>query len=412
MGIFNFFRKKQPEASARPQAAYDGMTFSGMDDPALFEYIRGTQASNESLRNMAALRCVSLICESIGMLPINLIKNGPAKEYAKNHPAYRLLKLKPNGWQTPYEFKSQIQLSVLANGSGYARIIWSRGRPIALIPLAFEQVKANLGDDWRMTYTYTGKDGSQIVLKQHEVFHLRDLTTDGITAIARMKLASGAIKLARDAEKAAARTFETGNMAGGAIETPKALSDSAFERMRKSINQDFSGSDNAGKWMILEEDAKAKLFSATSRESQHIENRNAQIEEVARAFGVPRPLLMMDDTSWGSGIEQLGIFFIQYGLQHWFTAWEEALARAMLSDSEMESLSFKTNERALLRGTLKDQYDSFAKALGAGGHATWLKQNEVRDMLDLPESDEPFANQLHNRANAQQGNTNEPIKTA
>lgn len=412
MGIFNFFRKKQPEASVRPHASYDGMTFSSMDDPAFKEYVRGEQVSNDKLRNMAALRCISLICESIGMLPINLIKNGPQKEFAKSHPAYRLLKLKPNGWQTPYEFKSQIQLSVLTHGSGYARIIWSRGRPIALIPLAFERVKANLGDDWKMTYTYTRKDGNPLVLQQHEVFHLRDLTTDGITAIARMKLASGAIKLARDAESAAARTFETGNMAGGAIETPKALSDSAFERMHKSINENYSGVENAGKWMILEEDAKAKLFAATSRESQHIENRNAQIEEVARAFGVPRPLLMMDDTSWGSGIEQLGIFFIQYGLQHWFTAWEEALARAMLSDSEMESLSFKTNERALLRGTLKDQYDSFAKALGAGGHATWLKQNEVRDMLDLPESDEPFANQLHNRVNAQQGNNNEPIKTA
>lgn len=412
MGIFNFFRKKEPEASARPQASYDGIGFSSMDDPAFKEYVRGEQISNDKLRNMAALRCVSLICESIGMLPINLIKNGPQKEFAKSHPAYRLLKLKPNGWQTPYEFKSQIQLSALTNGSGYARIIWSRGRPIALIPLPFDRVKASLGDDWKMKYTYTRKDGNPVTLQQHEVFHLRDLTIDGVTAIARMKLASGAIKLARDAERAAARTFETGNMAGGAIETPNVLSDTAYERLRKSINEDFSGSENAGRWMILEGQTKANLFSATSRESQHIENRNAQIEEVARAFGVPRPLLMMDDTSWGSGIEQLGIFFIQYGLQHWFTAWEQALARVMLSDSEMEELYFKTNERALLRGTLKDQYDSFAKALGAGGHATWLKQNEVRDMLDLPESDEPFANQLHNRVNAQQGNNNEPTKTA
>ena len=53
-------------------------------------------------------------------------------------------------------------------------------------------------------------------------------------------------------------------------------------------------------------------------ESQHIENRNHQIEEVARAFGIPRPLLMMDDTSWGSGIEQLAIFFIQHALLSWF----------------------------------------------------------------------------------------------
>lgn len=410
MRLFNFFRQKQPEASARPQASI-GREFTGFDDPAFKEYARGNGKATEELRNMAALRCVSIICESIGMLPINLIKNGPAKEYAREHPAYRLLKLKPNGWQTPYEWKSQIQLSALMHGSGYARIIWSRGRPIAMIPLPFESIEAKL-DGFEMKYAYTRSDGGKILLPQNEVFHLRDLSIDGIKAISRMSLAKGAIKLARDAEKAAARTFETGNMAGGAIEVEKTLSDAAYKRMKDSMQENYSGAENAGNWMILEEKAKANKFSATAAEAQHIENRNAQIEEVARAFGVPRPLLMMDDTSWGSGIEQLGIFFIQYGLQHWFTAWEQALARVMLSDSEMDSLYFKTNERALLRGTLKDQYESFAKALGAGGHPTWLKQNEVRDMLDLPESEEPFANQLHNRVNAQQGNNNEPTKTA
>lgn len=411
MKFLNIFRRNKPEASARPNAMLEGHAFQGLSDPELLEYIRGSQKANESLRNMAALRCVSLICESIGMLPINLIHNGPEKALAKEHPAYRLLKLKPNSWQTPYEIKSQIQLSALTHGSGYARIVWSRNRPVMLVPLPFESVEAKLGNDWHMSYTYTRPDGAQIVLGQHEVFHLRDLSIDGVQALSRMKLASGAIKLARDAERAAGRVFETGNMAGGAIETPNALSDTAYSRMKGSLDSDYSGGENINKWMLLEEGAKANKFSVTSVEAQQLENRNAQIEEVARAFGVPRPLLMMDDTSWGSGIEQLGIFFIQYGLQHWFTAWEQALARAFLSDSEIDRMAFKYNERALLRGTLKDQADYFAKASGAGGHAPWVKQNEIRDMLDMPESDDPVANQLRNPM-TQKGKDDEPVKPA
>ncbi|HCN72092.1 MAG TPA: phage portal protein [Pusillimonas sp.] len=410
MGFLDLFRRAKSEVGARPQASI-GHSFSGLDDPDLLEYIRGSAKHSEALRNMAALRCVSLICESVGMLPTNLIKSGSKKEHAKDHGAYRILKYKPNGWQTPYEAKSQIQLSVLENGSGYARIIWSRDRPIAMVPLPFERVRAELGDDWQMRYFYTRSDGGQVQLSQREIFHLRDLSTDGVTAIARMKLAKGAIKLARDAEKAAGRIFETGNMAGGSIESPDELSDTAYERMKKSMGEDYEGAENAGKWMILEGGAKANKFSSSAADAQHIENRNAQIAEVARAFGVPRPLLMMDDTSWGSGIEQLGIYFVQYGLQHWFTAWEQALARSFLLDSELGQLYFKFNERALLRGTLKDQTDAFAKSSGSGGHRPWMVANEIRDYLDMPALDDPEADKLSNPM-TQKGTNNEPNKPA
>jgi hypothetical protein len=40
--------------------------------------------------------------------------------------------------------------------------------------------------------------------------------------------------------------------------------------------------------------------------------RKHQAEEVSRYTGVPRPLLMFDETSWGTGIEQLGLFLITY----------------------------------------------------------------------------------------------------
>ncbi|WP_025135921.1 phage portal protein [Achromobacter sp. DH1f] len=396
------------QASQQPK----GQAFSGLDDPALLEYMRSGEYNRrvESLRNMAALRCVSLIVTSLGMLPLNLMRNDASKALVKDHPGYRLLKLKPNGWQTPFEFKSMMQLHVLEQGNGYARVIWSAGRPIAVIPMALGSVKAELVG-WEMRYLYTRPDGQQVTLAQKEVFHLRDISVDGVEGLGRMKLARDAIALARDAERAAGRVFRTGNLAGGAVEVPKPLSDTAYNRMRQSLDTDYAGADNAQRWMLLEEGAKANKFSATAAEAQHIENRNAQIEEVARAFGVPRPLLMMDDTSWGSGIEQLGIFFVQYGLQFWFTAWEQAAMRTFLNDDELDGLTYKFNERALMRGTLKDQADYFAKASGAGGHAPWMWQNEIRDLSDLPASDDPGANKLRDPTN-QKGKSNEPDPTA
>lgn len=406
----------QVNVQAQASPSQGGRTFNGLDDPALLEYIRQGENGGDygrrlrELKNMAVLRCVSLISESIGMLPLNLMEDTPEKAAAIKHPAYRLLKLKPNSWQTPYEWKSTMQLNVLQHGRAYSRVIWSAGRPIAMIPMDSLAVKDRLTPDWQMTYEYSAPHGGVVTLKAHEVFHIRDLSADGVVGISRMRLARDAIHLAQQAEKAAGRVFETGVLAGGSIESPNALSDTAYNRMKASLQDDYSGAENAQKWMLLEEGAKANKFATTAAEAQHIENRNAQIEEVARAFGVPRPLLMMDDTSWGSGIEQLGIFFVQYGLQHWLTAWEQAAARALLSDDELDKLVVKFNERALLRGTLNDQATYFSKALGAGGQAPWTTQNEVRDVLDMPRSDDPQADKLRNPM-TQPRTSNEPAQT-
>lgn len=389
-----FWRK--PEAQSRPSASAEGVTFAGMDDPALLEYIRSGQlgVSSKMLRNTAALRCLTLIGNGLGMLPTSLYEAGPEKRVLKDHPAHKLLRFKPNPYQTPMEFKAQMQLLLETEGNAYARIIRSGSRPIYLIPFEKGRVEPKLGSNFRMQYRCQTENGNQITLDQEEVLHIRDLSLDGITGLSRQKLSQDVFELADAARKAAANVFKTGVMAGGAIEVPHALSDQAYQRMKQSLEQEYSGADNINKWMIAEEGATAKPFASTAKDGQQIENRNHQIEEVARLYGVPRPLLMMDDTSWGSGIEQLAIFFVQYTLAPRFVAWEQALARALLTDRERESLYFKFNERALMRGTLKDQADYFAKALGAGGHQPWHTADEVRDLVEYPASDLPHASQL------------------
>lgn len=419
MSFFDFFRAKPAAEGKTHVNASAGQLFAGLDDPDLLNFMRGSGETasgayvnaTKALQNMALLRCVTLISESIGMLPLNLVERGEEKKHAVDHPLYRLLKRRPNGWQTPYEFKSLLQAHVLQHGNGYARIIRSRGEITNLIPMHPTQTVPTQNDDWSLTYRYTRKNGTYIDLPQGEVFHLRDISDDGIVGLSRVKLAKEAIGIALQAERAAARLFRNGVMAGGSLASPNALSDQAYKRLQDSLEAK-SGADQAQKWLILEEGLKADKAAATASDSQHLESRNHQIEEVARAFGVPRPLLMMDDTSWGSGIEQLAIFFVQYALQHWFTVWEQAAERSLLTSKEADTLQVKFNERALLRGTLKDQAEYFAKALGSGGHAPWVTQNEVRELQDMPRSNDAGADLVRGpNTSAPARNPNEPVKT-
>lgn len=387
---------RSPEAKSRPRASAEGIAFQGLDDPALLEFIRNgqTTSANRMVRNMAALRSLSLISNGLGMLPISLYEAGSNKKVMREHQAHKLIRVKPNPWQTPMEFKSQMQLLLETEGNAYARIIRSGTRPIHLIPFEKGRVQAKLGSNYRMQYTCTTENGNQLTLDQEEILHIREISFDGVLGLSKRQLSEEVFELAASAQRAAVNVFKTGVMAGGSIEVQSALSDRAFDRMKQSLNDEYSGAENMAKWMILEEGAKANQFSSTAKDGQQIENRNHQIEEVARLYGVPRPLLMMDDTSWGSGIEQLAIFFVQFTMAPRFVCWEQALARSLLTDRERESLYFKTNERALLRGTLKDQADYFAKALGSGGHQPWHTANEIRDLAEYPADSDPKFNTL------------------
>lgn len=404
MGLLDRLWRKDtaPAAQSRPNPAAVGESraFAALTSADLYDFMRGGETASgeyvtpsKALGNMALLRCVSLISESIGMLPLNLIKKGDAKEYATEHPLYRLLKSRPNEFQSAYKFKSSMQMALLSHGNAYARIIWTLDRPVRLVQMDSTKVTPKLMPDYTVRYEFAGANGT-VELMARDVLHLSDLSEDGLIGLSRVKKAKEAIGLALQAEKAAARLFKNGVLAGGALTFPAKLNSEQIKNIQGSLEAKYAGADNAQKWMVLEEGAKAEKWTDTSRDSQHLENRNHQIEEIARAFGVPRPLLMMDDTSWGSGIEQLNIFFVQYGLQHWFTVWEQGIENVLLSESERGTHYVKFNEKALLRGTLKDQSELFAKALGSGGHQPWMTANEVRELQDMPKSLDPAAEKL------------------
>lgn len=400
MGLFDFWRRDEqpPEAASvgRPQAL-GSYQFSGWNDPALGEYLRSGATTHSgavvtvhsALKNTTVFRCVSLISNGVGMLPLHLLKGEDFDlDKATDHPLYKVLHSEPNDWQTAYDFKSHMQLNALLHGNAYARVIRSRGNVIRLVPLDPPKVKPALSDDFRASYEYSPNGGGTVTLAATDVFHLRGLSFDALSGMSMVRQAAEAIGLALTTEEAAARLFENGMLVGGALTHPGKLGPAAVQTLRDSLAERYSSKENVGKWMVLEEGMKAEKFAATASESQHLETRKHQIEEIGRIFGVPRPLLGVDDTSWGTGIEQLGIGFVRYGLAPWFEAWQQAITRTLLVGNEKQIYSPKFNEGALLRGSMTDQADFFAKALGSGGHQPWMHVDEVRALSNLRKRDD------------------------
>jgi HK97 family phage portal protein len=381
-------------AAGRPQLSGPIVAYDAYDlaDPALLEMMRGDGgrtgvagiAVNErgALRNSTFFRGLSLQCGSIGMLPLHLRRRvGNMTEKATDHPLFNVLHRKPNAFQTASRFKSYMQLCALMDGSAYALKVKSRGAVRQLIPLPRRRVRPELSDTFDLTFRYDRPKGGTVTLQADDVFHFgTPLSLDGLNGVPLLDIAADTLGIAVKAQQAVGRLMTKGTMARGALETDQTLGEEAIQHLKDSLRDDYAGSGAEHDLLILEEGLKAKMFGSTARESQMVELMKQSQEDLARFLGVPRPLLMFDETAWGSGIEQLSLFFITYCLMPWFVIWEEAIWMWLLTPVEQQTYYAKFNEGALLRGSMKDQAEFLKAALGP--NVGYLTQNDAREYID------------------------------
>lgn len=407
-------RNDPAPSSANPvRVQAEAATFVSLDDPRIRDFVQsgleslsGQKVTVETaLRNPAMFRAFSLIANSMGMLPFHIIDN-ETKEKAVDHPLYRILHREPNNWQTAFDFRSLMELRRLAYGDAYALVVRSRQlrtnreEIVRLIPLNSERMQAIQQDDFSIEYHYQPAKGARRVYQAHDIFHLRGLSLNGVNGLSLVKQARDAIGLALAAEMAAGRLYKNGAFVDGYLKATGGLSDEAFERLQTSWNDRYSGAENAGKTPLLEEGTEYATVGSSARDAQLIELRKMQVEEVARVTGIPRPLLMVDETSWGTGILALGQFLVQYALNPSFEAWQQSVERTLLTGDDKGRYSAKYNPAALLRGSPTEQANFFGKALGGPGARGWMTPNEVRRLNDLPDDPDPVSNTISQGAPA------------
>jgi HK97 family phage portal protein len=404
MGFFDFWRSPSPAAtpSQAPGIRSEGVEVLTLDDPRLRDFlalglVSGTGISispEKALTNPTVFRCVSLVSRTMGMLPLHL-RNRETKEKETDHPLFRVLHRKPNPYQSAFSFRELMQMRMLVKGNAYAFKTFRAGAPRAserkvtgLFPLNPDFMEVALNPDWTLRYEYRPPDGARKTYGSDEIFHLRgtpDMAKNGIIGTSMVTTAAReAIGIAIAQDHAIARLFKNGSFISGVLETDRELDPAAAKRMGAEWAELHSGTGNAGKTAVLEQGLKYKAVAGNARDAQTMELRRQQIEEIARVFGVPRPLLGMDDTSWGSGIDVLGQMFVRFALSPWFDEWQQAIQNTLLSETDSATMEARFNAGVLERGNMAAQADYLAKALGSGGQQPWMTQNEARELLDMP----------------------------
>lgn len=338
-----------------------------------------TLTTQRAMQMTTVFACVRVLAESIGMLPCRLYKNdGRAKLLASDHRLYDLLSVAPNDYMTAQEFWELLITCLCLRGNFYAYKVYALGNVVELLPINPAAVTPKLNDDWTVEYQVSFSDGMR-TLTQDEIWHVRLFTLDGLIGLNPIAYARQAIALGLSTEEHGSRLFTNGAVTSGVLETDSELSQPAFNRLKEDFQDRHMGVENAYKPMILEMGLKWKPISLNAEDSQFLETRQYQRDEICAIFRVPGHLVSSMEKMTLNNIEHLGMSFVNYSLVPYLTRIESRIRVGLLNKKDRAKYYAKFNAGALLRGDLNGRYTSYGKGIQWG----ILSPNDCRELEDL-----------------------------
>lgn len=351
--------------------------------------LTGVRVSAESAMRLSAVwGCVRVISEMLSSIPLIVYEriSEDERRRATGYYLYDVLSNQPNRQQTSIDFRSMLTKYALLRGNGFAEIkAGRRGFADQLIPLHPSRVTVEqfrngawhsdaIMEGSQMRYKVRRLDGTEETLTDDQVFHFRGMSEGGIRGMETAEYARESIGLGLATEQYGARYFGQGMSPAVAITHPGKLSREAQKRLRQQAIEDHSGLSNAHLPWVLEEGMKLERYGMTSEDAQYLELRGYQVGDIARFFGVPLHLLMLNEksTSWGSGIEEMMLEFVIGTLLPWAVRWDQAISRDLITDTSRYYTEHLFD--ALVRGNLKARYDAYA----VGRNWGFLSVNDIR----------------------------------
>lgn len=336
-----------------------------------------------ALQCTTALSCARVISEGLAQVPFKLHRSlpGGGSEVARDESLHRLLSLRPNEFQTSFEFREMLGLHLVFAGNAYALKTRDRhGRLLELLPLQPNQV-AMKRDGWETRYTVSGENGAQYAVDAADIWHLRGPSWNGWSGLDGVRLAREALGLSMAAEEHGARFFSNGAHIPGVLSTTQALDPEQRKALRAAVEEKNSGLRNAFNFLLLWGGLEYKATGVANDAAQLLETRAFQVTETCRAFRV-LPIMVghADKAQTYASSEQMFLAHVTHTMMPWFARIEQSATVNLLSEREQaQGLYFKFNANGLLRSTARDRAEYFRTLYNVGA----LNPNQIRSIEDM-----------------------------
>lgn len=342
-----------------------------LGDPALrdlfsggYQSVAGANITPESALRLSAWNAgVQIISGAIASLPLityRRLERGRSR--AVNHPVYRVLHDQPNPWMTPTEYFENGQAHILGWGNHFSLIERDGGGAVvALWPLAPDRVQMQVASSFgRIWYFHYAEVGGVQRVAMEDMLHVRGLARPhdySVWGYSPVDLAREALGLAKVEEEYRSRFFKNDARPGAIVEYPIGMSKDAYDRFKADWRETYAGLGNKFKIGFLEQGLKWHDVGLAPEAAEFIEGRKFQLEEIARILRIPLILLQSTEkaTSWGTGIEQFMLGFVQFTIREWLKRWERRLNIALFTPREQQRYFCEFLIKDLLRADSKTE---------------------------------------------------------
>ncbi len=283
-----------PDAKASRAAAMLALHSAGYARWTPRSMVALTQSGYE--RNAVVYRAVRMIAEAAASVPWLLFEG---RSELHQHPLLDLF-ARPNPSEVGPAFLESVFTSLMLYGNAYVEAAMVEGVPYEFYSLRADRMSLVPGPKgWPMAYDY--------MVAGDKVRYFLDVP--GVAPILHMKLTHPlddhygfaplyAAQVPVDIHNAASywnkALLDNSARPSGALVYAGAsghLSEEQFERLKGELDENFQGSRNAGRPLLLEGGLDWKPLSMTPKDMDFIEAKASAAREIALAFGVP-PLLL------------------------------------------------------------------------------------------------------------------------
>lgn len=309
---------------------------------------------------------VSKRARSLARLPLKIyVRDDLNRPEAPKTNPYRALLNNPNPAVPPFRFWEWTSSTY----DVYGEAMWFKrrdagGRPYQLVPLHPTGMQWNDREGrWDFDNGKVHAEG----IKPEDIVHFRAYNPDGA-------LGSGSRGLSpleplrstlehEAAAKAATSAFwrNSARPAFGLMH-PANLSEPAQTRLRAQFDGLYGGVENTGRTMIFEEGMEPKALSITAKDSQYIDSRRLNREEVCAVYDMPPPAVQILDRATYSNITEQMRSLYRDTMGSILAAFESDL------DSQLRAPDFSDDVYAeflldgVLRGDFEQRADAYSKA--------------------------------------------------
>lgn len=317
--------------------------------------------STEAALGVPTVLCiVAFLSRTMAALPCHTFEAGENGERVDDDVA-SLLSFAPNEGQTSFDWRRYHWQSVFTVGRGLSWIERAGRRPVAIWPI--DPAKATvIRREGRIIYRVDGREypASDVI---DTPFMLKP---DGISSYSPIAKCNKAISLAIAMGDFAGSLFAGGGVPPLALEGPLPSGREAFDRAQADINRAIDLARKSGRnFFPMPPGHALKPVGFDATESQMVEGRLFQIQEMARGWQMPP--VFVGDLSKGtfSNTEQQDLQLVKHLVMQWARQFEDELT-LKLYGWRRPARRVKHNLDGLQRGDFKSRTEALARAILTG----------------------------------------------